>query len=73
LNKYIFTSFTARDRALNIFTQLWKIKLQKMDQNSQDHHNESGETNETELDITDDPNHIERISNHSQNSEENGK
>ena len=44
-----------------------------MDQNSQDHHNESGETNETELDITDDPNHIERISNHSQNSEENGK
>jgi hypothetical protein len=71
LNKYIFTSFTARDRALNIFTQLWKIKLQKMDQNDQTH-NESGETNETnELDITDDPNHIERISNHSQNSEEN--
>ena len=39
-----------------------------MDQTDQ---NESGEV-ENELDITEDPNHIERISNHSQNSEENG-
>ena len=39
-----------------------------MDQTDQ---NESGEV-DNELDITEDPNHMERISNHSQNSEENG-
>ena len=26
-NKYIFTSFTARDRALHIFTKFWKFKV----------------------------------------------
>ena len=73
-NKYIFTSFTARDRALSIFSQLWNLKLTKMDANQTEHADAPSGHNETEneLDITEDPNHIERISNHSQNSEENG-
>ena len=90
-NKYIFTSFTARDRALYIFKELWKAKLQlakgntngagqtqpqekgaagTMVQNPNLERTES-EVQEPEFDI-DDSNNVERVSNASQNSDENG-
>ena len=86
-NKYIFTSFTARDRALYIFKELWKAKLQlakdnggqtqtekltagNMVQNPNLERTES-EVQEPEFDI-DDSNNVERVSNASQNSDENG-
>lgn len=62
-NKYIFTSFTARDRALLIFKELWRLALsnrEKMD----------SEPNQTTTDDIED-NLAERISNTSQHSDEN--
>ena len=86
-NKYIFTSFTARDRALYIFKELWKAKLQLAKDNGGQTQTEKGtagnmvqnpnlertesEVQEPEFDI-DDSNNVERVSNASQNSDENG-
>ena len=83
-NKYIFTSFTARDRALYIFKELWKAKLQltkgtpdpgtKREGNGtmvQNLERTESEVQDPEFDI-DDSNNVERVSNASQNSDENG-
>lgn len=87
-NKYIFTSFTARDRALYIFKELWKAKLQlakgtnttsgqnqTTDQKGaamvQNLERTESEVQDPEFDI-DDSNNVERVSNASQNSDENG-
>lgn len=86
-NKYIFTSFTARDRALYIFKELWKAKLQlakgtnttsgqnqTTDQKGaamvQNLERTESEVQDPEFDI-DDSNNVERVSNASQNSDEN--
>jgi len=88
-NKYIFTSFTARDRALYIFKELWKAKLQlakgtNANQTAQNQTTDQkgaamvqnlerteSEVQDPEFDI-DDSNNVERVSNASQNSDENG-
>lgn len=67
-NKYIFTSFTARDRALHIFTKFWRFK-----QNRENKNNEMPGVENEEMPtvaMTDDDDG-DRISNASTNSEEN--
>lgn len=66
-NKYIFTSFTARDRALHIFTKFWRFK-----QNRENKNNEMAGTENEEMptvSMTDDDDG-DRISNSSTHSEE---
>lgn len=65
-NKYIFTSFTARDRALLIFKELWRLRLDRANETEEtksmvEHHGQHEEED----------NIAERISNTSQHSEEN--
>jgi len=64
-NKYIFTSFTARDRALLIFKELWRLRISKEQESSE----KPMENDQTEAEI--DETIEERISNTSQHSDEN--
>jgi len=75
-NKYIFTSFTARDRALVIFKELWKLALNQKEKNlvaEPESMEGGGGADTTTMSTGDDleDNIEERISNTSQHSEEN--
>ncbi|CAG5081197.1 Oidioi.mRNA.OKI2018_I69.PAR.g9811.t1.cds [Oikopleura dioica] len=65
-NKYIFTSFTARDRALHIFTKFWRFK-----QNRENKNIEMASQENEELPPQHDDDDGDRISQASNNSEEN--